>query len=164
MKHCCSLLAFLFVTALLLAVQEGASSRPLRVGIVGLVHTHVHWILGRELRGDIQLVGIVESNRELAQRYSRQHGFSMDIVFNSIDEMLEAVQPDAVTAFNTIYGHLEVVGQCAPKGIHVMVGKPLAVSLEHARRMAALAEEHSILLLTNYETSWYGSNHVAKAI
>ncbi|MEO0877823.1 MAG: hypothetical protein AAFY48_24740, partial [Bacteroidota bacterium] len=44
--------------------------QPLRVGIIGLVHTHVHWILGREDRGDIEIVGIVEPNRDLAQRYS----------------------------------------------------------------------------------------------
>ena len=46
-----------------------------------------------------------------------------------------------------------------PRSIHVMVEKPLAVSLEHARRMAALANKHGIHLLTNYETTWYGSNH-----
>ncbi len=42
---------------------------PVRVGVVGLVHTHVHWILGRQDRGDIEIVGIVEPNRDLARRY-----------------------------------------------------------------------------------------------
>ena len=138
-----------------------AKELPLRVGVVGLVHTHVHWILGREDRGDIQIVGIVEPNRELARRYSEQHGYSMDIVYDSLEEMVEAVQPEAVTAFNSIYDHLEVVQYCAPKGIHVMVEKPLAVSLDHAREMLNLARTHGIHLLTNYETSWYGSTHEA---
>ncbi len=137
---------------------------PLRVGVVGLVHTHVHWILGRENRGDIEIVGIAEPNRELAQRYARQHGYSMDIVYPTIEEMLEKTKPEAVLAFNTIYGHLEVVEKCAPKGIHVMVEKPLAVSLEHAREMEILARQHGIHLLTNYETSWYGSNHAARRL
>jgi predicted dehydrogenase len=66
-----------------------------------------------------------------------------------------------VTAFNTIYGHLEVVEYCAPKGIHVMVEKPLAVNWEHARKMIELAKKHKIHLLTNYETSWYASNYAA---
>ena len=135
--------------------------QPLRVGVIGLVHTHVHWILGREERGDIEIVGIVEPNRDLAQRYSKQHGYSMDIVFNTIEEMVAATEPEAVTAFNTIYDHLAVVEYCAPRGIHVMVEKPLAVSLEHARKMADLVKDHSIHLLTNYETSWYGSNYAA---
>lgn len=134
---------------------------PLRVGVVGLVHTHVHWILGREKAGDIEIVGIVEPNRELAQQYSEQHGYRMDIVYPTIEEMVVATQPEAVTAFNTIYGHLEVVEYCAPRGIHVMVEKPLAVNWEHAQQMATLARQHNIQLLTNYETSWYGSNEKA---
>ncbi len=148
----------------LLASQSAKPEKPMRVGIVGLVHTHVHWILGREDRGDIEIVGIAESNTDLAQRYSKQHGYSMDMVYKDIDEMLEATQPEAVYAFNTIYGHLEVVEKCAPKGIHVMVEKPLAVSLAHAKQMQALAQKHQIHLLTNYETTWYASNHLAKAM
>ena len=85
----------------------------------------------------------------------------MDIVYSSIEEMLEKTQPEAVTAFNTIYDHLKVVQLCAPLGIHVMVEKPLAVSMEHAQEMAEMAQKHQIHLLTNYETTWYGSNHHA---
>ena len=135
------------------------SEPAVRVGVVGLVHTHVHWILGREDRGDIEIVGIVEPNRDLAERFTAQHGISMDIVFNTIDEMVKATDPQAVTAFNTIYDHLSVVEYCAPRGIHVMVEKPLAVSMDHTIKMRALAEKHGIFLLTNYETSWYGSIH-----
>lgn len=134
---------------------------PLDIGVVGLTHTHVHWILGREDRGDIRIVGIVEPDRELAERYSAQHGFSMSIVFDTMEEMIQATQPKAVTAFGTIYEHLEVVEVCAPLGIHVMVEKPLAVNLEHAKKMAVLAQKHNIHLLTNYETTWYPSNHKA---
>lgn len=139
-------------------------SAPLRVGIVGLTHTHVHWILGRPDRGDIEIVGIVEPNRELAERYADRHGYSMDLVYDTMEEMIDATRPEAVTAFGTIYDHLEVVEIAAPRGIHVMVEKPLAVSLEHARRMAALAREHDIHLLTNYETTWYPSVHAAKSM
>ena len=133
--------------------------KPLRVGVVGLVHDHVNWILGREDKGDIQVVGIVEPNRSLAERQSKRHGFSMNLVYNTIEEMVKATQPEAVTAFNSIYDHLLVVQYCAPRGIHVMVEKPLAVSVDHAREMVELAKKHNIHLLTNYETTWYGSNH-----
>ncbi|GAB5563518.1 MAG: Gfo/Idh/MocA family oxidoreductase [Winogradskyella sp.] len=135
---------------------------PLRVGVIGLTHTHVHWIFGSEAaRGDIDIVGIVEPNKALAQRYADQHKFSMDLVYNSIEEMLNKVKPEAVTAFGTIYEHLEVVQAAAPRGIHVMVEKPLAVSMEHAKKMQALAEKHNIHLLTNYETTWYPTTHKA---
>jgi predicted dehydrogenase len=136
-----------------------ATEQPLRIGVVGLTHTHVHWILGRENKTDITIVGIVEPNRALAERYAKQHGFSMKLVYNTMEEMIEVCKPEAVAAFGTIYEHLKVVQIAAPKGIHVMVEKPLAVSLDHAQQMAALAKKHHIHLLTNYETSWYPSNH-----
>ena len=155
---------FLALCFLLITFHSWAQEAPLKLGVVGLTHTHVHWILGRADRGDIKVVGIVEPNRELALRYAKQHGYSMDLVFNSMDEMIAATHPEAVAAFGTIYEHLAVVEKCAPLGIHVMVEKPMAVSLEHAKKMEALASKHKIHLLTNYETTWYPSNHKAYAL
>ena len=136
----------------------GQEKIPLRIGVAGLTHAHVHWILGSELK-DIELVGIAEPNRELAERFAKQHGYSMDIVYSSLEEMLDKTKPEAVTAFNDIYGHLEVVQICAPRRVHVMVEKPLAVSVKHAEEMAHLARANNIQLLTNYETTWYATHH-----
>jgi predicted dehydrogenase len=85
----------------------------------------------------------------------------MDKVYNSMQELVDAQIVEAVTAFGSIYEHLEVVEFFAPRGIHVMVEKPLAVNLEHAKKMEALAIKHNIHLLTNYETTWYPTNHKA---
>jgi predicted dehydrogenase len=137
---------------------------PLRVGVAGLTHTHVHWILGRADRGDIQLVGIAEPNKELAFRYLKQHNLPLDLWFASLEEMIAKTKPEAVTAFGSIYEHLHVVQVCAPKGIHVMVEKPLAVSTDHALKMETLAKKHNIHLLTNYETTWYATNHKVKQL
>ena len=154
------LLGFL-LGAMCLHTSLAQKNKPLKVGVIGLTHTHVHWILGRPKADDIQIVGIVEPNKALAERYMDQHGYSMDIVYDTMDEMIKATRPEAVTAFGTIYEHLAVVETCAPKGIHVMVEKPLAVSMEHAKKMEALAKKHNIQLLTNYETTWYATNHKA---
>jgi len=135
-----------------------AQEQAIRLGVAGLSHGHVGWILGRENKEDVVMVGIVETDRNLAERLSKAHGFPMEMVFNTLDEMIAAVKPDAVAGFGTIYDHLAIVEACAPKGIHVMVEKPLAVSLDHAKRMNALAKKHNIHLLTNYETSWYPTN------
>lgn len=136
-------------------------TEPLKIGVVGLTHDHIHLLFRRPDKGDIKIVGIVEPNLELAQRYSDRYGYSMDIVFDSMEEMIQKKKPVAVTSFGSIYEHLEVVETCAPLGIHVMVEKPLAVSLEHALKMQSLAKKHKIHLLTNYETTWYASNHKA---
>ena len=144
------------------ALTESSTAMP--VAVIGLTHTHVHWILGRENQADIELVGIVETNQELARRYAKQHGFSMDIVFSSMDELFANTRPVYVMAFGSIREHEEVVRQAAPRGVHVMVEKPLALDLAQAKRMQALAEKHNIRLMTNYETSWYPTTHHAMGL
>ena len=150
------LLVILFCTQMTLAQNQ---QKPLRIGVGGLTHTHVHWLLGRPDRGDVEIVGIAEPNKDLAERYVKQHSLDPKLVYPSLDEMLTQTKPEAVTAFGTIYEHLEVVQKCAPLGVHVMVEKPLAVSLAHAKEMEKLARKHDIQLLTNYETTWYPTNH-----
>ena len=140
------------------------TGKPFRIAIDGLTHTHVHGLLGRAKDGDIQIVGIAEKNRELAERYLKQYGLPLSLLYPTLPELLQHVQPEAVAAFNSIYEHLATVKTCAPRGIHVMVEKPLAVSREHARQMAALVRRHRVHLLTNYETTWYGSNYRAQAL
>ncbi|HDZ03598.1 hypothetical protein LCGC14_0127800 [marine sediment metagenome] len=135
-----------------------AQDPPIKLGVAGLTHGHVGWILSREVQSDINMVGIVETNTKLAERLSKEFGFSMDIVFSSMDEMIKAVKPDAIAAFGNIKDHLMVVEAAAPNGIHVMVEKPLATTLEEALKINALAKKHNIQVLTNYETSWYETN------
>lgn len=156
--------SILLLMPLLAALSLTGQQAPVKIAVIGLTHTHVHWILGRPDRGDIEIVGIVEPNRDLAQRYAAQHGYSMDLVYDSMEELVAATKPEAVTAFGTILDHMAVVEFFAPRGIHVMVEKPLAVSGQHAQRMAELARIHGIHLLTNYETTWYPTNHRAKAL
>ena len=148
----------------LVAQKDTIKQKPIRVAVIGLVHDHVGWILGYQHKNAIEVIGIVEPNRSLAEKYSKRYGYSMSIVYNSMEEMIGKIKPEAVLAFNNIYDHLKVVEYCAPRGIHVMVEKPLAISNEHATKMLALAKKHNIHLLTNYETTWYGSNAKAYQI
>ncbi len=95
------------------AMAQTAVTDPLRVGIAGLTHAHVHGILRRGKDADIEVVGIAEANRELAERYLKQYSLSPELLYADLDEMLTAAKPEAVTAFNSIFGHLAVVETCA---------------------------------------------------
>jgi len=121
----------------------------------------VHWLLGRADDGDIEIAGISEPNRELAERYLKQYNLPLTLLYASLEEMLDKTKPEAVTSFNSTDEHLAVVKVCAPRKISVMVEKPLSVSLDEARQMETLANKYGIHLLTNYETTWYGSNQKA---
>ena len=147
------------------AAQEQAS-KPLRLGMAGLVHGHAGGFLGRYRDSKaIDLVGVAEADSAVAARYARQlRPYPGAKVFGSVDAMLDATKPEAVVAFTNTVDHLEVVAACARRKIPVMMEKPLATTVEQAQAIARLASEADIPVLVNYETTWYPSNHAAYAL
>lgn len=129
----------------------------LRLAVIRTTHGHAGWILGRKGKDDVTLVGIYEPDQALATQQAKRYNLPASLFFNDLNRMLDAVKPEAVVAFGSIYEHEAAVEACAPRGIHVMVEKPLATTVAQAEKMKGLALKHNIQLLTNYETSWYPS-------
>jgi predicted dehydrogenase len=147
----------------LVAAAAAADAAPLRLGIAGFSHSHVHGILGRG-GADVRIVGVAEPNRELALRYAKRYGLDETLLYGSLEEMIAKAKPEAVAAFGPTDEHRAVVQLCAPRGIYVMVEKPLSFDAREALAMQALAEKSHVQLLTNLETSWYPSVHAAAAL
>jgi len=152
-------IAFLLIICFNFILNTAVAQMPVKIGVAGLSHSHVLPMLRNLDRNDIQIVGIAESDTALSGRYARQFGIDRNLIYQSLNEMLDKTKPAGVITFTSIFEHLKVVEACASRGIHVMVEKPLAVSVKHAVAMSKLAKKYGILLLTNYETSWYPSNY-----
>ncbi|MDB5230185.1 MAG: Glucose-fructose oxidoreductase [Chitinophagaceae bacterium] len=134
-------------------------AKPIRVGIAGMTHNHINQVfdyIGKQ--DEVEIVGFAEPNRALAMKLLKQHHLPESLWFATLDELIKKTKPEAVCAFNSIYEHLEVVKICAPKGINVIVEKPLAVNNDHLNQMRGLVKKFHIQLLTNYETTWYPSH------
>jgi predicted dehydrogenase len=148
-----------FTFSCLMAESQSQVKRPVSVAVFRMTHDHVGFIL-RRLKSDysdIKLTGIYEPNHDLVERYSKMYNLDPSLFYDKFETLLEQAKPEAVLAFGSIFEHLEVVEVCAPLGIHVMVEKPLAVNMDHAKKMKALADQYKIHLLTDFETSWYPS-------
>ena len=154
---------FLLCSLLIMTVSfSQASSAPLRVGIVGLVHGHVYGFLDQSRHSPgIEIVGIAEPDRQLLTEAAAKYGFDRGILFTSLEDMLAKSHPQAVLVYTNTYDHRRVVEVCARHGVHVIMEKPLAVSLEDALAIQKAAHAAHIHVLVNYETSWYSSNHAA---
>ena len=139
-----------------------SAAEPFRIGVAGVTHDHLNGVVSQLRQGDIQVVGVWEADSRYLHSNSLSKRLPENIFYSDLGKMLDETHPEAVVAYGSIKEHLAVVEACAPRGIHVMVEKPLATSIEEARKMAALARKHGILLLTNYETTWYASNHYIK--
>jgi len=142
----------------LLFININCHAQPLRVGIAGLNHDHVLGIMNQYKKGEVVILGIAESDDQLVQRYKKNYQLPDSLFYKNVSAMLDHIKPDAVLAFNAIADHLSVVEACAPRRISVMVEKPLATTVKQADRIASLAKQYNILVLTNYETTWYSSN------
>jgi scyllo-inositol 2-dehydrogenase (NADP+) len=154
---------FLLAPVLVMSVFCCAqTSPPLRVGIVGLVHGHVHGFLNQSRYSpEIEIVGIAEPDQKLLSQAASRYGFDRALLFTHLEDMLAKAQPQAVLVYTNTYDHRRVVEICARHGVHVMMEKPLAVSLDDALAIEKAAHASKIHVLVNYETSWYRSNHAA---
>ncbi len=142
--------------------DANTKSSRLRVAIVGLVHGHVSGFFAQSLhRPDIQIVGIFEPDRQIFSRYQSQFQLDQSLLFANLEEMLQQTRPQAVLVYTNTLDHRKVIEACARRGIHVMVEKPLAVSMEDARAIEHAAKQGRIHVLVNYETTWYRSNRAA---
>ena len=141
------------------AQSPDAPPHPVKLAIAGLAHGHVGGFL-RALADhpDVQLVGVFDPDPALQSRIAERHGLATTLFFTDLATMLERTRPDAVAAFTNTYDHPMVVEACATRHIHVMMEKPLAVSLEHARAIQGAAKRGNIHVIVNYETTWYPSH------
>lgn len=155
----CSFLLHFLLSVLFAAASSAASAAvakaPIKVVIAGLVHGHVSGFLKSARTGSIEIVGICEPDSEVVSRYRERFKLDEALFGADLAKMLDAKKPQAIWAFTNTFDHLAVVEAAATRGIHVIVEKPLAVDKAAAERMAALARQHKIHLLTNLETTWY---------
>jgi len=135
------------------------NEKPLRLAIAGLVHGHVEGFLrAAKDRPGVAIVGIADPDAALHRKYAQRHTLPDALFFTDLETMLERVKPEAVAAFTSTYDHPQIVEACARRHVHVMMEKPLAVSVEHARRIQRAAAAGGIHVIVNYETTWYRSH------
>lgn len=144
--------------AILAFISLNGFTQLLKVDVAGLTHDHAYGLMQQYKNGEVIILGIAEPNDELVQKYKTQYNLPGSIFYKTIDAMLAHTKPDAVLAYNAIADHLSVVEACAPKGISVMVEKPLATTAAQAEKMKALKDKYHIQILVNYETTWYPTN------
>ncbi|ADW67814.1 Gfo/Idh/MocA family protein [Granulicella tundricola] len=136
-----------------------SDAKPVRVAIIGLVHGHVMGLFSALPKNtNVQLVGIVESDKALSQKYAARYHLAQNLFYTSSEPMFAATHPDAVLVYSTIKDHRKIIEDAASHNVSSMVEKPLATTLEDALAIRAAARAHHVQVLTNYETTWYASN------
>jgi predicted dehydrogenase len=92
-------------------------------------------------RADVQLCGVADIERSRAQALGAALGCAAHGDWKAALAGVEA----AVVAVPTAR-HTEVVGACLEAGLHVLVEKPIAGTLEDAAKLVSLAERRGVVL------------------
>jgi predicted dehydrogenase len=164
MKVTFLLTVFLWATLQILC-SAAQAKEPVHFAIYGLSHDHAGGFIPRTRgREDIELVGIIEPRQDLVARYAQRFHLDTNLFCASLEELVARTNVQAVATFTSTFEHRHVVELCASKGIHVMMEKPLAVNMKHARAIEAAAKKGKVQIVVNYETTWYPGNQAAYAL
>ena len=124
-----------------------------RVGVVGMVHDHV-WGLAKSFANcpNAEIVAAADPNEPLRERMGSEFGVSA--LYTDWQKMLEKEELDVALITTENSGAADVVEAAAPKGIHLVVEKPMAATFGQADRMLKAAEAAGVQLMVNWATAW----------
>ena len=151
-------------------------SKKYRVGIIGFGHMHINHVA--ELYGahpQVEWVGCADT-RPLCPElrvapYTRQWNLNhlveklgLPRIHDDYREMLHKESPDIVIVSCENAQHAPVVEACAKAGAHVCVEKPMAASLDDARRMGRACEAAGTTMVVNWPVTWLPAVRKAKTL
>ena len=79
---------------------------------------------------EAKITAVVDVRQDNAEKTAAIHGAK---VYTSLEEMLFHENIDMVDICTPSYSHPEIALQCARRGLHILVEKPIAFTLEEAR-------------------------------
>lgn len=134
--------------------------RPLQVGIIGTgimgeLHAKVY-----QNNPNTQLVAVADLNKERAEGMSAM--FNLQQAYSSYEEMLASCNLDIVSVCTPDFVHAKPAIAAANAGCHVLIEKPLAVTVEDAQAVIDAAAANHVKAMTQFSHRWVPAYRQAK--
>ena len=133
------------------------SARPLKVIQVGSGGMGVVWLDLLTSSADVDLVGLIDLDLDLAASALRERGLEGIPRARSITELLVSVHADAVVNVTVPAAHHAVNIEAMFAGLPVLCEKPIAPTVAQAISLAAASESSGMLLMTSQSRRYYRS-------
>lgn len=117
------------------------SSRPLRVGVVGVgylgsIHAKIYTRLA-----NVELVGVVDPNAKAVEAVAKECGCA---AFTTAEDLYGKV--DAVSIVTPTVYHVDVARPFVEQGVHLMMEKPIAPTEEESLQLVQMVEKKGVLM------------------
>lgn len=138
------------------------ASQPLRIGVLGLTHDHV-WSNLKELQSvkGAELAGAADPHGELREKFSKEFGRP---AYGDPKALFDREELDAVFVFGDNATGAEQAALACERGLHAMIEKPMAATLEGADRVLAAARHHQARVMVSWPFAWWPQLQAAMAL
>jgi predicted dehydrogenase len=110
---------------------------------------------------EVEAVAVVELNEERGRQLSERYGIR---AYTDDIAMLEAEQPDIAIVALPHYLHVSAALRCISYGCHLMLEKPMALTVEECDQIIEAAERQGVILMIGHTMHYLPENLVAKEI
>jgi predicted dehydrogenase len=127
---------------------RGSSSRPLRIGVVGLGYWGPNIVRNLHDLEGATADYICDLQSELVESVGRRYPAVTGTT--SFETMISDPQLDAVVIATPVSSHYALAKAALEAGKHVLVEKPLATSVEEGAQLIDLSERHGLVLMSGH--------------
>ncbi len=120
---------------------------PTRIAVIGagaMGRNHLRVLNDLE---QARLVGVADADAATAQRAARQLGIE---AYTDYRELLEKAHPEAIVIAVPTIMHREVALEAISRGVHLLVEKPIAYTLEEGEEMLDAARQAGVILTVGH--------------
>jgi predicted dehydrogenase len=134
--------------------------RPIKVGVIGVGLHGMHHVRAYAALPTVELAAIADVNAERAQEVAEE--FGVPGCYTDHHTMLAEADLDVVSIATPDHLHLEPTLAALEAGVHVLLEKPMALTVAEAERMVNTAEAAKLKLMVNFAPRWQLPNAQAK--
>lgn len=125
-------------------------NRKLRIGIIGtgvIAHKHIQAYLNQQ---DVEIAAASDMLPGKAAAFLKEYGIDAP-AFESTEEMFRTVELDAVSVCVYNRMHCECTLQALSYGVHVLLEKPMAVTLDEAVQICRAEKESGCMVCVGFQ-------------
>ncbi|GAC1359860.1 MAG: hypothetical protein NVSMB3_07600 [Acidobacteriaceae bacterium] len=130
---------------------KSVAGSKVRYAVVGLGWiSQAAFLPGVEHTGNSEVVALVSGHEEKAEKVGEKYGIKRQCSYEEIGTLLGSGEVDAVYLATPNFDHVQLAVQTLEAGVHLLLEKPMAVSVEECERIVAAAEKSGAKLMIAY--------------
>lgn len=127
-------------------VQEEINLKKIQFALIGCGRISPNHIACAQELQEIEIKALCDIDRNTAEALAEKFDLVDVHIYTNYQEMLEQENPALVAIATDSKTHAEIAAYCIKKGCHVIIEKPIALSISDAENLVQLAEKHGVVV------------------